>query len=155
MYLETFVRACRHNICTFYRIFLLETCFCICKWSMSISLHLVQSKNVKMLFKHFPPYAVMYRKTFVCLCRQTINMVLPVVCIPFSIRFMLCQIWITCINFKTFEEYLQELERGQTDGQTDGQTNRMHKHFSTFLESVKKCWNKISKDSWIYWEYWL
>ena len=42
------------------------------------------------------------------------------------------------MNFKTFEAYLRELERGQTDGQTDRQTNRMHKHFSTLLESVKK-----------------
>ena len=49
---------------------------------------------------------------------------------------MLCQ---TYINFKTFEEYLRELERGQTDEQTDRQKNRMHKHCSTLLESVKKC----------------
>ena len=39
-----------------------------------------------------------------------------------------------CINFKTFEEYLRELERVQTDRQT----NRMHKHFLTLVESVKK-----------------
>ena len=61
-----------------------------------------------------------------------------VVYIPFSIRFMLCQILITYINFKTFEDYLQELERGQTEGQKDRKTNQMHKHFSTLLESVKK-----------------
>ena len=51
---------------------------------------------------------------------------------------MLCQILITYINFKTFEDYLQELERGQTEGQKDRKTNQMHKHFSTLLESVKK-----------------
>ena len=28
--------------------------------------------------------------------------------------------------------------RACTDGRTDRQTNRMHKHFSTLLESVKK-----------------
>ena len=39
---------------------------------------------------------------------------------------------ITNINFKTFEEYLRELERAQTDRQT----NRMHKRFSTFLKNV-------------------
>ena len=46
------------------------------------------------------------------------------------------------MNFKTFEDYLRELERAQTDRrtdrQTDRETNRMHKHFSTLLESVKK-----------------
>ena len=38
------------------------------------------------------------------------------------------------INLKTFEEHSRELERAQTDRQT----NRMHKHFSTLLETVKK-----------------
>ena len=33
-------------------------------------------------------------------------------------------LWITYINFKTFEEYLPELERGQTDRQTRGQTDK-------------------------------
>ena len=47
---------------------------------------------------------------------------------------MLRQIEITYINFKTFEEYLRELERAQTDRQT----SRMNKHFSTLLENVKK-----------------
>ena len=28
------------------------------------------------------------------------------------------------MNFKTFEEYLRESERGETDRQTDGQTDR-------------------------------
>ena len=44
-----------------------------------------------------------------------------VVCIAFSIRPMLCQIEITYINFKAFEEYLRELECGQTDRQTEFQ----------------------------------
>ena len=44
----------------------------------------------------------------------------------------------TYINFKTFEEYLRDLESGQTDGQTD----RQQKHFLTLLESVKNK-NKI------------
>ena len=45
------------------------------------------------------------------------------------------------MNFKTFEEYLRELKREQTDRKT----NRMHKHFSTLLESVKNetQWKKI------------
>ena len=55
---------------------------------------------------------------------------------------MLCQIWITYIKFKTFEQYLKGLESGKPDEKSDGQTdrmiNRMHKHFLTFFESVKK-----------------
>ena len=42
------------------------------------------------------------------------------------------------MHFKIFEEYLQELECAQTDRRTGRQTNRMHKHFSTLLGSVKK-----------------
>ena len=41
------------------------------------------------------------------------------------------------MNFKTFEEYLQKLERVQTDGQIDRQTEST-KHFLTLLDSVKK-----------------
>ena len=40
-------------------------------------------------------------------------------------------------HFQEFEEYLQELERGMSDKRTDRQTNRLHKHFSTSLPSVK------------------
>ena len=72
----------------------------------------------------------MYQKTFVCLCRWTISRIY----IPFPIWSMLCQIWITYINFKTYEEHLQELGHAQTDRQT----NQKHKHFSILLESVKK-----------------
>ena len=37
---------------------------------------------------------------------------------------MLCQTWMTNINFKTIEDYLQELERAQTDGQADRQASK-------------------------------
>ena len=88
-------------------------------------------------FKHFSPCGVMYRKSFVCLCRQTISHKYTI----FN-RFTLCQIWITYINFKTYEVYLRELKHDQTG-------NRMHKHFSFLLESVKKkaffsIWNETN-----------
>ena len=60
-----------------------------------------------------------------------------VVCIPFSIRFMLCQIWITYMNFMIFEEYLWELERGQTDRQTDRQTE--------CINTFQLCWKVLKK----------
>ena len=41
------------------------------------------------------------------------------------------------MHFDTLEEYLRELDLAQIDRQTDGVTNRMHKHFSILLESVK------------------
>ena len=52
---------------------------------------------------------------------------------------MLCQMRIIYINFRTFDEYLQESEHGQIDGQ-DRQIkySLIKKHFSTLLESVKK-----------------
>ena len=62
-----------------------------------------------------------------------------VVYVPFLTLFMLCLILITYINFKTFEEYLQELEYAQIDRQSERQTNRMHKHLASLLESTKKC----------------
>ena len=37
------------------------------------------------------------------------------------------------MNFKTFEGYLRELERVQTDRQA----GQMHKHFSTLLEIIE------------------
>ena len=85
---------------------------------------------LKYSLKNPPPQVILHRRAFVCLCRQIIS---PIY-ITFSIRFILCQIWITYINFKTFEEYLRELDLGQTYRQT----NQMHTHFSTLLESVKK-----------------
>ena len=46
------------------------------------------------------------------------------------------------INFKTFEEFLRELEHAQTGRQTERQTERwtyrIHKQFLVLLESVKK-----------------
>ena len=45
------------------------------------------------------------------------------------------------MNFTTFHEYFQKLVSSQRDGQTDRQTNRLHKHFSSLLESVKNSKN--------------
>ena len=52
----------------------------------------------------------MYRKIFVCLCRRRI-------CTIFNTVHAMSGI--TYINFKTFEEYLRELERAETDRQTE------------------------------------
>ena len=54
--------------------------------------------------------------------------------IPFSIRSIRYQKYITYINLGTFQEYLRDLEHVQIDRQK----NRMYKHFSTSLESIKK-----------------
>ena len=45
--------------------------------------------------------------------------------VPFTIRTMLCQKWITYINLKTFVEYLRKLELAKSDRQT----NQMNKQF--------------------------
>ena len=86
---------------------------------------------------------IMHRNvSVVCLCRQTISRMYTIFNTVCAMSYMN-----NIINFKTFEDYLRELERGQTDRQTECinifqlywkvLTNRMHKHFSTLLESVK------------------
>ena len=57
----------------------------------------------------------MYQKTFVCLCRQTVNHMYTI----FNTVHAMSDINNIYIYFKTFEEYLRELESGQTNGQTD------------------------------------
>ena len=60
----------------------------------------------------------MYRKTFVCLCRQTISFTYTI----FNTVHAMSDInnIYQFINFKTFEEYLLELKHEQTDRQTEG-----------------------------------
>ena len=72
----------------------------------------------------------MYRKTFVCLCRQTTSRIYTI----FNTVQSMSDINNIYINFKIFEKYLREFERAQTDRQT----GKPNKHFSTLLESVKK-----------------
>ena len=79
----------------------------------------------------------MYRKTFVCLCRQTISRIYTI----FNTVHAMSDI----NNIYQFQNIWRILTRVRawTYGQTDRQTNRMHKHFSTLLESVK---NKNKKN---------
>ena len=60
----------------------------------------------------------MYRKTFECLCRQTISHIFTI--------FNTAHVCV-CVNniyqFQDIRRILRDLERGQTDGQTDRQTN--------------------------------
>ena len=58
--------------------------------------------------------------------------------IPFWIGFILCQINITYINFKTYEEYLRELESVQRDGQTDRQME--------CINVFQLCWKEFKND---------
>ena len=60
-----------------------------------------------------------------------------------SILFILYQIWKEYINFKIISRIFTRV-RGCTVGRTDRQANnRMHKQFSTLLESVKNHFNTI------------
>ena len=59
-----------------------------------------------------------------------------VVFIHFSIRPMLCQILIICVNFKTSEDYLRELDCSQKKRQIDKQAECINS-FQFFLESIK------------------
>ena len=72
---------------------------------MLILLHLVQHKYVKILYKNFVPQAVIYRKTFMCLCRKIIN---PIYTIYNDFHALY-------INFKVFEYNSQELKLAQID----------------------------------------
>ena len=74
----------------------------------------------------------MYRKTFECLCRETISRLYTILN---TVHAMLDII--THINFKTFDEYLRELECGQTDRQTDRQTE--------CLNIFQLCWKGLKK----------
>ena len=80
----------------------------------------------------------MYQKTFVCLCRRTVN--------PINTIFNTVHVILDMNNIFKFQNIWRIFTRvracadGQTDRRTIRQTNRMHKHFSTLLESVK---NKI------------
>ena len=69
----------------------------------------------------------MYRRISVCLWRRTLSLMHNIFNTLHSISDM------NGINFETFEEYLRQLERAQTDEQT----YQMHKHLSTLLKSVK------------------
>ena len=51
---------------------------------------------------------------------------------------MLYQILATYLNFKTFEEYLRELEHGQTDIQTDRQTES--------INTFQLCWKVLKRE---------
>ena len=59
----------------------------------------------------------MYRKTFVCLCLQTLSPMHIIFNTVHSISDMN-----SMYKFKAFEEDLRELERAVTDRQTDSQT---------------------------------
>ena len=68
----------------------------------------------------------MYQKSFVCLCTLTVNTIADI----FNAKHSVIK-RITYINYKTFEDYLQELELAQTDKQTES--------ISTF----QHCWNGL------------
>ena len=70
----------------------------------------------------------MYRKTYICLCKRTLN---PIDVIFNTVNSILDMN--SMHKFKDFEEYLRQLEPAQMDGQT----NRMYKHFSILLKSIK------------------
>ena len=84
---------------------------------------------LKYTLSIFPPIGHMYRKTFVCLCKQTISRM----CNIFNMVHAMSDMNITH-KFKDIEEYSRVLKHRETDRQR----NRMHKHFSTLLESLKK-----------------
>ena len=74
----------------------------------------------------------MYQKFFVSLCRQTISHIYTIFKMIHAMSDMN-----KYINFKTFEEYLRELERRQTDGQTDRQTE--------CINTFQLCWKVLIK----------
>ena len=78
----------------------------------------------------------MYQKTFVCLCRRTVNPTYTIFNTVHAISDMS-----NIFKFQNIWRIFTRV-RARTDGQTDRQTNRMHKHFSTLFESVK---NEIIK----------
>ena len=86
--------------------FLRETCFCIPEWYTLISLYLMEYKYVKIRFEHGQLSCTLVAEVLV-------------VYGWISIRWMLYQVWITYINFKTSEEYMQELDSAETDRQTE------------------------------------
>ena len=77
----------------------------------------------------------MYRKTFVCLCRQTICRIHTIFNTVHAMSDM--------NNIYQFHDIWRIFTRVRA--RTDRQTNRMHKHFSTLLESVKKGTHKTIK----------
>ena len=96
-----------------------------------ISLYLMQYKYVTTNFTNFVPspwLAVMYRKNFVCLCRQTISRMFNVFNEVHAMSDM--------NNIYQFQDIWKIFTRVRA--RSDRQTNRMHKHFSTLLESVSK-----------------
>ena len=66
----------------------------------------------------------MYWKSFVHLCIRTSICTYTIFNAVYAVSDM------NNINFKRFEEHLRELERAKI--------NRLHKQFSTLMESVKK-----------------
>ena len=81
----------------------------------------------------------MYRKTFVCLCRQTISRIYTI--------FNTVHAMSDKNNIYQFQDITKIFTRVRawTDGQTDKQTECI-KHFSTLLESVnknRKNWKKF------------
>ena len=87
---------------------------------------------LKYALNLFPPLAVMYQKTFVCLCRRTASLIHTIFNTVHSASGM--------SNIFKFQDICRIFTgvRACTDGQTDRQTNQIHKHFSTLLESFKK-----------------
>ena len=92
----------------------------------------MQYKCVKISFKYFLPQAVMYRKTFLCFCRQTIchiyttfNMVHTITDRNNMYKFQ--DIW------RTFT-----IVKACSDGQTDTQTDREIECINTLKRNISQ-----------------
>ena len=72
-------------------------------------------------------YMKMYRKTFVCLCRQIVSRIYTI----FNPVYAMSDI----NNLYKFQDISRIFTKVRA--WTDRQTNRMHKHFLTLLERVK------------------
>ena len=112
-----------------------ERSFCTTEWNAFILLHSVQYKYDAISFKTSYPSAEMYLKNFVCLCRRILSPKHSITMLS-----ILYQIWKACINFMTFEKYLRQFERTQTDWQTDRQQTKCIKFFQL-------CWKHLGGHS--------